>query len=172
MGRRTHHSPHYLNINNDLYSVDPSGVPWASPAEVRGTFYIHDSDNVGRTSFYGMEPRCMISYAVNAGASTPKVFDSCSLFSSPHAPASMQVRTKSQLSQMTPFQSTEPWKAPAYKEGAWRMPFLRADAVVGGQDSGVASYIRGEWMRVESRWNTPSELEVSSSVTEFRPSRS
>jgi len=169
MGKRTHYSPFYLNINNDLYSVNPGGMPWVTETPL-SQFYLHDSDVAGRTRFYGLAASSMLAYSVNPMNERQKVFDSAALFASPIAPTSIMVRTKAQNSVMNPFQAVESWKAPAYKEGAWRMPYLRADQVVGATDQRVASYIRGEWMTVETRWSSDQDVEVALAITQFRPS--
>jgi len=171
MGKRTHHSPFYLRINNDFYSLNPAAAPWNTD-EPFSQFFLHDSNTVGRTVFYAAAPRSMVNYSVNPMPGVAKVFDSAALFASPVAPDSVTVYTKSQRSAMTPFMSVDPWKAPAYKEGAWWMAFLRADTVIAGQDQGVDSYIRGEWMLVETRWASGLDLEVATAVTQYRPSYS
>jgi hypothetical protein len=168
-GLRTHHSPFYLLIAEDLFSVSPAGMPWSDPqGGAAASFWIHDSENVPRTSFHGGDPYSMLSFIFNQPMGDSKIFDAFSLIVPGAAPDSMIVRTDHQLCTLNPFISNEAWKRPEYKEQEWHVPFPRADAVAGGQDLGIASYLRGNWCNVEIEYATGEEVVAMGAAAEVR----
>lgn len=168
-GLRTHHSPFYLLIAEDLFSVSPAGMPWSDPeGGTAASFWLHDSSSVPRTSFYGDEPYSMLSFIFNQPMGRSKIFDSFAIIVPGAAPSSMIVRTDHQLCTLNPFISSEEWKRPQYKEQQWHVPFPRADVVAGGQDLGIASYLRGNWCNVELKYTAGGEIVAMGASAEVR----
>lgn len=168
-GLRTHHSPFYLLIAEDLFSVSPAGMPWSDPeGGTAASFWLHDSSSVPRTSFYGDEPYSMLSFIFNQPMGRSKIFDSFAIIVPGAAPSSMIVRTDHQLCTLNPFISSEEWKRPEYKEQQWHVPFPRADVVAGGQDLGIASYLRGNWCNVELKYTAGDEIVAMGASAEVR----
>ena len=161
IGERSHHSPFYLNIALDLYSVNPGS---------RGAFWLHEQG--GYTDYYAQGPTSLLAYVANAGATLPKAFDAAHLFATPQAPYSLAVNTEYQSYTLNPFISADKWKLPLYKEGAWRLPILRATAASPGQDLYLKSRMVGKWAEVEFAWRTTDEVGVANAETIFRISKS
>jgi hypothetical protein len=170
-GERSHHSPFYFTIGNDMYSVDPhklplmTGAPWTTEA------YLHDVEGQPCTSFYGEDPLSMVEFVVNPAVPAKKVFDALHLSMTPHAPASHQEHTEYQDSIVPVFLSSNVWETPLYKEGAWRVPYLRATAVTAGQDLLVGSAMRGKWMKVRFDWSSDQDVGLVAAETIFRVSK-
>lgn len=110
----------------------------------------------------------MLSFIFNQPMGESKIFDAFSLIVPGTAPSSMIVRTDHQLCTLNPFISNEAWKRPEYKEQEWHVPFPRADVVAGGQDLGIASYLRGNWCNVEVTYITGDEVVAMGAAAEVR----
>lgn len=171
MHERTHHSPFYMRINEDLYSIDPAFTPTQSNQPV-GKFYLHDKDNFTRCNFYGVQNDCMLSFASNMGMKGPKVYDSIQLGCSEVPPNFMVYNTEFQLSTLNPFLDPLPWKSPVYKENCWRTPYLMATVITAqtNQDYQVGSRMRGKYLVTEYDWLTDLAVEVAAATVKFRPS--
>ena len=170
-GERTHHSPFYLNIGPDLYSVDPEHLPVSGDANPHSDFFLHDEKTQPYTTFYQKPPFSKLGFTVNNAVAKEKVFDAVHLHVSPQAPARYRCSTEYQQASLDPFLSANEFQRPLYKEGAWKVPYIRAVATDPGQDLQIGSMMRGRWMEVEYEWETNDEIRASSAVTIFRPSK-
>lgn len=170
-GERTHYSPFYLNIGTDLYSVNPSGMPVLGSSNPQADFYLHDEQTQPFATYYGNPAFSKLGFVVNNAVATEKVFDAVHLHASPTAPARYRCHTEYQQALLDPFLSIDEFQRPLYKEGAWKVPYVRAVSTDPGQDLQAGSMMRGRWMEVEYEWGTGDDVKASSAVTIFRPSK-
>lgn len=144
----------------DLYTADVADMP---------QFWMHGSNDVGRTTFYGQLMECLASWIVSKGGYEPNVYDALHLFCSP-IPAVEHRQVTDYQETSSPFITGRVYADPKYKESAWRLPYLRAAVAAAGQDLSVGSPLRGRWLISEFRWKTDKELIVTLAETIFRRS--
>lgn len=170
MGKRDHHSPYYITLHEDMYSMDPGTAPWDADSS-GATFWLHDklSDHA---VFYGQQFAKKISAIVNPMSGSPKLFSHCALAGSDVALQKVDFFTEFQSSSIDPFVSNPSfWLEPRYKENSWHFTVPKTTTILpnaGNVDYGISSPIRGKWMQVDMYWNDTEPVRARSLVTSLR----
>jgi hypothetical protein len=171
--RRTHHSPFYALLNEDLYSADPSFLgPFASQTGAV-PFYLHDAQGEPMQTFYGQQQTALLGWTVHTSPKVKHQFQALHLHGSDIPLSSVQFATQFQQSELDPFISLAIWLTPRYRENAWRFPVPYADTVTpspGAQEYQAGSAMRGAFLLVDCLWATPHPVTVHLASTILHPS--
>ena len=171
--QRTHHSPFYITLNEDLYSANPAQF---GPDAVAGQvgFWLHDDPVAAAANFYGTQWEVLLQYVVNEGGPLVKWFMANHLHVNEVPPSSIHWATSFQTSELDPFSGAEDWMSYLYAENRQKGPIAPATAITGSalQDYEVGSNMRGPWMSAEWRWSSDQPVRVSFAETIFQRSES
>lgn len=171
--KRTHHSPFYMAIGEDLYSINPD-YTGPQPTEFGPIpFFRHDKPTAPFLEFYGLQERAALGWIHNQGHETSKLYNGCYIGSNDVEASLMIFRTAYQEALLNPFLSTQYWLRPIYKEHSWRLPIPNASLIFpGGNPSEffIGSRMKGRYMYLEAQWASPLPVFVDSATTIFTPS--
>ena len=171
---RSYHSPYYISISEDFYSLNPSLCTpiVAHPTPPISEFYLHDVGDY--STFYGKKEKFFIKFVVNDIADLTKIFDNLQISSNGEPFESVNYRTQDQLSSQNPFQiPAEPYRDPRYLENLWKFPISRADQVINTTNNiySVLSRLRGRWLEIEIIGDTTNYQFIKSVITTLRASK-
>lgn len=157
------HSPYYLTINEDMYSLDPASVPW-SPGTASPSFWLHGHNSLD-SEFWGLGEIVKLSVVINPSSTKPKIYDNAQLSGSDVAMREVNFRTEFQSSSLDPFISNPLfWLEPRYKENMWHFTIPKTVAIASGpnQEYQVKSPLRGKWMEAEFIWESTLPINIRS----------
>ena len=162
-------TPFYVNINENLFSLNPGATRefWLEDVPVT----TGGADN--RLTFWGTQYKMKLSFVVNQYPDMAKVFDNISLNAGPITPDGISYETINQLGTQSPFvDPLEPFVNPVYLENIWNIPIRRADAVQGSVNNiySVKSRMRGTWLKVTLEYLSKTDIFAKSSTTDIRKS--
>tara|TARA_R100001594_G_scaffold36459_4_gene66228 strand:+ start:1476 stop:5465 length:3990 start_codon:yes stop_codon:yes gene_type:complete len=174
VSERSYHSPFYLSISEDFYSVNPNTTsPIVTPPTIVNTdFYLHDVGDY--ITFYGKKEKFFIKFVVNDIADATKVFDNIQISSNGEPFEKIEYRTQDQLASHDPFViPSEPYRDPRYQENLWKLPISRADQVIATTNNiySVKSRLRGRWLEIELTGNIDKFQFIKSVITAVRHSK-
>lgn len=170
---RTHHSPFYMTLNEDLYGIDPRTLPQTVSSGYASNFYLFDKDTVPRLQFFNDQHLAVAGWVAAPSPKDIKVYDWSWLRATDIAPVRVIVDTEYQRYIQDPFLDVVNFeRTPVYNENRWKFPIWRAEVVFGngGQEYAVGSEMRGNWMRMEVTWDTPEPITFALAQTGVRPS--
>lgn len=165
------HSPYYITINEDMYSFNPTALPWAGGAGAH-SFWLHDV-LVDNSTFWSNLELARLTVIVNPQSMIPKIFDNVQLAGSDVAMTRVRFNTEFQFSELNPF-TLNPlfWLNPRYKENMWHYTVPKTVSITPGpnQEYAPSSPLRGKWMQAEMQWESTLPINVRSLNTFLRES--
>lgn len=168
---RTFHSPFYIGINKDFFSLSPG----ASIAEGQTTApdFWRFGPGPGKAVFYGVQNPFSLKWTAAPSPFTTSVYDHLYLSVNDVQPTEIRAETEFQSYTQSPVFSNDHWSTAEYKENQIAVPVLKATAVGGQglQEYGVRSKMRGLYLSLKFTWMTPIEVLISASTVFFRQSQ-
>jgi hypothetical protein len=171
--KRTHHSPFYVTIGEDLYSAHPDYMGPNAQETGPIPFFRHDNPTAPYLEFYGGQEFAGLGWVHNTGAVVTKLYNGIAVHANDVPMSYMLFQTKYQEALLNPFLTAPYWLRPIHKEHSWRLPVPMATSIFPGGSPAeffVNSRMKGRYMYAEAQWASPLEVSVDSITTTYTPS--
>lgn len=174
-GQYTHHSPMYITLNEDFFSVDPSRVPSGTINNpYQSDFYIHDVKQVSGVdnyqTFYGILSLSQVSVVANAYSDLSKQFDAIEINSDGNPFDKILYDTLYQSALHDPFlQPAARYINPEYREDIWRLPIVRCTSLkaIAGNQYQTGSRMTGKTVQITVDYFSAAPNYIKSILTKF-----
>jgi hypothetical protein len=150
-------------------------------ASLSGDAWIHDEGDIvsndNYTMFYGVGPYpSYVEFIVNEASDFTKVFDNIDINTGGEELHEIEYNTSQQHTVHFPFVEGLPsslWRDPKYDENIWRLPIIRQQAQIPGDNNFYYndSLIRDKFVIVKLTWKQTKRIYIKSVLTNFRVSK-
>lgn len=172
IGESSFVSPHYITLNNDFYSVY-----WNANKNSCNKFYLHDIEDHYQ-EFYGVSHDFFLSFISNGyseeGNATmfSKRFAAIEVESAEIGFSDIEYKTLKQTGLHDNFDKNDSrfWMAPTYNEGKWKLPIKAQTSgsdFYSGDEFNTSSDMRGEWLKIQLRYNGNHNIFIKNLITNF-----